>query len=251
MRSRSLLRKVLLPAALGLLGVVVLLPELTPAQEEVTTAIRRYREHEAATGIYEEYEVKPRRLRPLVGVPEVLRRTSPYATFQAKTAVEPGKRSRLMDSHAGLEFYEQRRCQDCHVEQANHSHTLRGNVSCRQCHGGEPIAGINYYFSPLNPIRRYAQVCAKCHEGATASFATFLVHEPHPGRLTTKKTFPSLYYANWFMFALIVGTLGFFGAHTLVWMVKETVVGWQRKRKQKVEAHGEPEDERPGKPEND
>lgn len=251
MRSRRLLREVLLPVALGLLGIAVLLPAPAPAQEEVTTSLRRYREHEAATGIYEEYEVRPRRVRPFVGVPEVLRRTSPYATYKPRAAAEAGKRSRLVDSHAGLEFYEQRQCQVCHVEQANHSHTLRGNVTCRHCHGGEPIAGINYYFSPLNPIRRYAQVCAKCHEGATASFATFLVHEPHPGTLSTRKTFASLYYANWFMFVLIVGTLGFFGAHTLVWVVKEIVIGIRPRRKPEAEPHGEPEDEGPGKAEND
>jgi hypothetical protein len=251
MRSRRLLREVLLPVALGLLGIMALLPEVAPAQEEVTSAIRRYKDREASTGYYEEYEVKPRRQRPLVGVPEVLRRFSPYATYKPKSAAEPGKRSRLEDSHAGLDFYDQRRCEDCHLEQARHSHTVRGNVTCRQCHGGEPIAGINYYYSPVNPIRRYAYVCAKCHEGSTASFATFLVHEPNPGNPVTKKTFPSLYYANWFMLVLIVGTLGFFGAHTLVWIVKEIIIGWRQRRKPEVKAHGEPEDEGPGKPGND
>ena len=38
MRSRRLLREVLLPVALGVLGIAVLLPAAAPAQEEVTSA---------------------------------------------------------------------------------------------------------------------------------------------------------------------------------------------------------------------
>jgi hypothetical protein len=34
--------------------------------EEVASAIRRYRQHEVSTGYYEEYEVKPRRMLPLL-----------------------------------------------------------------------------------------------------------------------------------------------------------------------------------------
>ena len=246
MRSRRLLREVFLPVALSLLGIAVLLPGMAPAQEEVTSAIRRYKDREASTGYYEEYEMKPRRQRPLVGVPEVQRRTSTYATYKPRSAAEPEKRSRLADSHAGLEFYDHRRCEDCHVEEAKHSHTTRGNVTCRQCHGGEPIAGINYYYSPLNPIRRHAYVCAKCHEGAGASFATYMVHEPPAGAPSTRKTFPSLFYTNWFMFILIVGTLGFFGFHTLIWVGKEFYHAIHAKMKPKPKEEAPPEE-----PEND
>jgi hypothetical protein len=239
---------VLLPVALGLLGITVLLPAAAPAQEEVTA--RRYKEREASSGYQEAYEVRPWRRTPMVAVPEVLRRPGPQGLYKPKAAELGRPRFGLEDVHAGLESYESRHCQECHTEQAGHSHIVRANLTCRQCHGGEPIAAINYYFSPLNPIRRHAYVCAKCHEGATASFATFMVHEPSPGTISTKQSFPSFYYTNWFMFVLIVGTLGFFGAHTLVWMVKEIIVGLRQKGQAKTEAHGEPEDE-PGKPEND
>ncbi len=251
MKSRRLLREALLPAALGLLGMILLFPGPVCAQEEVTSSIRRYRDKELSTGYYEEYEVKPRRQAPLVGVPEVLRRFSPYSAYQPRKAAEAGIRNRLQDSHAGLEFYEGRRCEDCHVEEATHSHTVRANITCRQCHGGEPIAGINYYYSPLNPIRRYAYVCAKCHEGATASFATFLIHEPKAGAETTRKTFPSLYWANWFMFLLIVGTLAFFGVHSVIWMVKEVVMALRTRRKPEETPPTEPKDEGRGEPGNE
>jgi hypothetical protein len=152
-----------------------------------------------------------------VGAPKVLRKIFP----QSPQAAQVRSRTHLADSHQGVQFYATRRCEDCHQEEAKHNHTVRGNVTCRQCHGGEPIASVNHYFSPLNPIRRHAYVCAKCHEGASASFATFMVHEPPAGAAETRKTFPSLYYANWFMYLLIVGTLGFFIIHSLVWITKE------------------------------
>jgi hypothetical protein len=243
MHLRRLLQKAVFQATLGLLGVLILWPSAVSAQEEVTSSIRRYKDKELSTGYYEDYEVKPRRVRPYVGVPEVQRRYSPVTPYQPRAAIEPGVRSRLEDSHAGIEFYEMRRCEECHAAEAAHSHTTRGNLTCRQCHGGEPIAGINYYFSPMNPIRRHAYVCAKCHEGANVSFATFKVHEPKASDPATRKTFASLYYSNWFMYLLIVGTLGFFGLHTLIWMGKESYHAIKEKMGPKPEEEAKAEEE--------
>ncbi len=251
MRFRRLLRKATLQASLGLLGALVLWPPAAPAQEEVTSSIRRYRDRELSTGYYEEYEVKPRRQRPLVGVPEVIRRFTPVTPYRPGAAVTPGVRSRMEDAHAGIEFYELRRCEECHVKEAKQAHTIRGNLTCRQCHGGEPIAGINYYYSPLNPIRRHAYVCAKCHEGATLSFATYEVHEREPGSPGTRKTFPSLYYTNWFMYLLIVGTLGFFGLHTLFWVGRETYHAIIEKGKPEPEEETPHREPKPEEPENE
>ncbi|MEW6658704.1 MAG: hypothetical protein AB1424_08585 [Thermodesulfobacteriota bacterium] len=252
MDLRRLLRQAVLPAALALLGALVLWPPAAPAQEEVTSSIRRYKDREVSTGYYEEYEVKPRRARPFVQQPDVVRRYSaPVTQYRPRSAVEPGIRSRMEDSHAGIQFYELRRCEECHVEEAAHSHTTRGNLTCRQCHGGEPIAGINYYYSPLNPIRRHAYVCAKCHEGATVSFATFLVHEPKAGAPETRKTFASLYYANWFMYLLIVGTMAFFLLHTFIWVGKESYQALRRKMKAEPEAEAHPGKPEPKEPENE
>lgn len=243
MKSRRLLREVLLPVALGLLGMAVLLPAPAPAQEEVTSAIRRYKDREVSTGYYEEYEVKPRRLQPFIKAPREAPRPFPYSS----TASQVRTRTYLNDSHWQVQFYEHRRCEECHVEEAKHSHTVRGNLTCRQCHGGEPIAGINYYFSPMNPLRRHAAVCAKCHEGATASFATYLVHEPAAGAAQTRKSFSSLYYSNWFMYLLIVGTMVFFGLHTLIWMGKESYHFIQEKMKPKPKPKEEAPPEEPEK----
>ncbi len=216
MRSRRLLRQIIW-MILGWLGLLLVLPAAAPAQEEVGSSLRRYKDRESSTGYYEEYEAKPRRMRPFVGVPGVLRPSFPYSPKAAEIRI----RTYLADSHRGIKFYEMRTCVECHAEEARDVHTTRGNLTCRQCHGTEPIASIAHYYSPLNPVRRHAYVCSKCHEGSDTSFATYVVHEPKPGALLTRKTFPSLFYTNWLMYLLIVGTMGFFVVHTIVWVSKE------------------------------
>ena len=217
MRSRRLLRRSILWMALGGLGLQIVLAAAAPAQEEMTSSIRRYKERESSTGYYEEYEAKPRSVRPFMGVPEALRPSFRYSPKAAEIRV----RTYLADSHRAVKFYELQPCVGCHAEEARNIHTIRGNITCRQCHGGEPIASIAHYFSPLNPFRRHAYVCSKCHEGSSLSFATYVVHEPKPGSLETRKTFAPLFYADWFMYLLVVGTMGFFVVHTVVWVSKE------------------------------
>ncbi len=138
------------------------------------------------------------------------------------TGAEVRNRSRLADSHAGIKFYDRRRCEECHVEEAKDPvHTVRANLTCRQCHGGDPIASIEHVYSPLNPIRRHAYVCSKCHEGAGASFASYVVHEPNPIKASTQKKFPLLFYAFWIMIGIAVLTFAVFLPHTLAWGARE------------------------------
>ena len=198
-------------------GVLFALPPPASAQEEVASAIRRYKDRETSTGYYEEYEVRPRRQRPFVEVPGVQVGLFPYSP----SAAQVRNRSRLADSHTGIAFYEEKTCQTCHSEQAKDIHTVRANLTCRQCHGGEPIASIQYFNSPMNPIRKHAYVCAKCHEGSGASFASYVIHEPAPGAPTTQKSFPLLYYTYWFMLLLLLVTLGFFVPHSVLVGLRE------------------------------
>jgi hypothetical protein len=207
-------------SALGIIAALLLFSETTFAAEEVASAIRRYKEHELSTGYYEEYEVLPRRQRPLVGVPGVQRGIFPYSPSAAQVRI----RTRLADSHQGIKFYERRRCEACHVKETRDIHTIRANLTCRQCHGGEPIASIAHYYSLMNPIRRHAAVCAKCHEGASASFASYVVHTPNPAMAATKKTFPVLFYAFWIMVGIAVGTFVVFLPHTALWGIRELFI---------------------------
>ena len=206
--------------ALAILGGLLLLPEPAAAQEEVASSIRRYKDREASTGYYEEYEVKPRRQRPFVEIPGVRRGVFPYSPTSASVRV----RTRLADSHRGIKFYKRRRCEDCHVQETKDIHTTRANLTCRQCHGGEPIASIEHYYSPMNPIRRHAYVCAKCHEGASASYASYVVHAPNPSLAGTLQSFPVLFYAFWIMIVVAVGTFALFLPHTILWGIRELFI---------------------------
>jgi len=212
--------------ACALLAGVMLLAHTASAQEEVASAIRRYKAYEASTGYYEEYEVLPRRQLPLVSIPGVRRGLFPYSPSAASVR----NRSHLADSHLGIKFYNRRRCEACHVDQTRDIHTVRANLTCRQCHGGEPVASIAHYYSPLNPIRRHAYVCAKCHQGASASYASYVVHEPAAGSSLARMSFPVLYYAYWFMLVLLVGTMAFFIPHSLLVGLRELL---KKKRKPK------------------
>ena len=226
MAQLSGIKRWLLLAGAVVLGTVLVAPEKAPAQEEVTSAIRRYKQYEVSTGYYEEYEARPQRQRPFVEIPGVRRGVFPYSPTSASVRV----RTRLADSHQGIKFYWGRRCEDCHINETHDIHTTRANLTCRQCHGPEPIASIDHYYSPMNPIRRHAYVCAKCHEGASASYASYIVHEPAAGSSLARSSFPILYYTYWFMLVLLVGTLAFFIPHSFLVGLREL---FQNKRKTK------------------
>lgn len=193
------------------------LPEQALAQGEATSNIYRYREREMSTGYYEPYEVSPRPSLPLAGGPLQY----PSAITLSPTAEKVRRRTYLADSHQGLRFYDRLTCVKCHPSEARGLHTVRVGITCRQCHGPEPIAGINHYYSPMNPVRRHAYVCAKCHEGASASFATYVVHEPNPASIETWKTFPMLFSVFWVMVAIAVGTFVVFLPHAAIWGIRE------------------------------
>jgi hypothetical protein len=222
-------RIVIIRALTALLVQMLMLANFAVAQEEVASAIRRYKDREVSTGFYEEYEVLPRRQRPLVGVPGVRAGTFPYSPAAAEVRI----RTRLADSHQGIKFYQNLRCEYCHIEQTKDIHTVRANLTCRQCHGGEPIASIAHIYSPMNPIRRHAYVCAKCHEGASASYASYVIHAPNPALVSTLKSFPWLFYVFWFMVALAVGTFVLFLPHTVMWGIRELFV---KKEKPQVDS---------------
>jgi hypothetical protein len=213
--------------------VMMLLPASTAAQEEVTSAIRRYKDREASTGYYEEYEAMPRRQRPFVEIPGIRQGIFSYSPTAARVRI----RSYLADSHQGIKFYKRRRCEDCHMQQTRDLHTVRANLTCRQCHGIEPVASINHYYSPMNPIRRHAYVCGKCHQGANASYASYVVHTPLPSLAGTRTTFPVLFYAFWIMVAIAVGTFVVFLPHTILWGIREVFI-----KKEKIKS--EPDNKR-------
>lgn len=210
----------LIISTLLLVAGLLLLPSAGFAQEEVASTLMRYKQYEVSTGYYEDYEARPQRQFPFVEIPNVRKGIFRYSP----SAAEVRNPSRRADSHKGIQFYHGRRCEECHIEQTRDIHTTRANLTCRQCHGGEPIASNQHYFSPMNPIRRHAYVCSKCHEGASASFAGYIVHEPNPSMASTLKAFPVLFYAFWIMISIAVGTFVVFLPHTILWGIRELLL---------------------------
>lgn len=209
-RAARITYHAIIALAILVTGWMIVAPPAT-AQEEVASSLRRYSNQEVSSGYYEAYEVRPTRL-PVVDSTG----TGPGIFAYSPSAAQVRIRKRLRDSHQGIKFYESLLCVTCHAEQAKNVHTARENITCRQCHGGEPISSTGHFYSPMNPIRRHAYVCAKCHEGASVSFGSFVVHPPEPGSHEAKSRFPLLYYTYWFMFFLLVGTLGFFVPHSFL-----------------------------------
>ncbi|MEE8397660.1 MAG: cytochrome b/b6 domain-containing protein, partial [Desulfobacterales bacterium] len=174
-----------------------------------------------SSGLFEEYDVTDRFFLSLPGGPR-----HPEGLESLRLRGNTGRfRSYMADSHWGLRINRIERCFDCHPEEARNIHSARAKITCRQCHTDEPIAGISHFYSLMNPIRRHAYVCAKCHEGANVSYATYLVHSPNPGALATREVFPLLFYAFWGLTCVALGTFIVFLPHTFLWGVREFIAG--------------------------
>lgn len=198
------------------------------AQEEVLSSIIRFRDREVMNQANETYERKPIAHLPFIEGQFI---RNPLVNL-APTSEKVRIRTRLADAHMGLQYYQRRTCADCHPEQAKSMHEVREGITCRQCHGPDPIGGILYYYSPMNPRHRYAYVCSKCHEGASPSFATYFVHAPSPIKPGTFAALPALFIVFWLMVALALGTFALFLPHTVAWGLREF---WPKKGQR---AHG-------------
>lgn len=192
--------------------------DLASAQREAAGGGSRYAEEAASTGYFRETE-------PLPGGYQIhLQTPQSRGGFWGlgPTTANLTRESFSADAHARTADYNpQRKCIACHEDSARNLHTARTTVTCRQCHRGQPIAGVHHYYSPLNPIRRHAYVCAKCHEGATANFSSYVVHEPKPLAQETRESFPALFYAVWFMVILAGGIFLFFIPYVSLWGIRD------------------------------
>lgn len=116
-------------------------------------------------------------------------------------------------------------CGHCHEAQLiSYRDTFHGKVTalgfvatarCWTCHRSHEILPASDPRSSIAP-RNLISTCGRCHHGATASFVTY---QPHPNP-RNRKLNPLLYYAYWFMNILLLSVLGFFGLHTLLWLIR-------------------------------
>jgi cytochrome b subunit of formate dehydrogenase len=125
--------------------------------------------------------------------------------------------------HAGAE-----NCGGCHDEylttfsdsfhgQALHLGLSEG-ATCADCHTPHRNMSEDNPESSVHPDNRLA-TCGRCHEGITASFATF---DPHNDPSNPDDNY--YVYIIWvFMSSLLVGVFAFFGVHDLLWLQRSLV----------------------------
>jgi cytochrome b subunit of formate dehydrogenase len=111
---------------------------------------------------------------------------------------------------------------------------LLGNkkaAKCSDCHGAHAILPVNNPNSTVG-FKNVVQTCRQCHPGVNRRFTDYLSHATHHDRVK----FPVLYYTFMFMSALLIGTFGFFGLHTLLWIPRSFVRMREKKRKFEADA---------------
>lgn len=88
-------------------------------------------------------------------------------------------------------------------------------ATCNSCHGAHEVLPASNPKSMISPENRVT-TCRTCHPGANANFAAYKPHgNPHD-----RQGDPILYYTRLFMQLLLAGVFGFFGIHTLLWLMR-------------------------------
>lgn len=103
---------------------------------------------------------------------------------------------------------------------------------CSDCHGAHDILPISDPDSALHGDHR-VQVCAKCHPGATASFAKF---DPHADYRDSAR-YPLLHGVWLYFLIVITAAFGFFGLHSILWFVRSVL---ERRRLPRLNHAGGP-----------
>jgi hypothetical protein len=117
------------------------------------------------------------------------------------------------------------RCGECHEKYAGRSQdsyhgkaTALGSrvaAGCSDCHGAHDIFPASDARSTVAKAS-LVETCGACHENARPAF---VLYDPHPDPFDRDRN-PWIFYSFWFMNALLVGVLGVFGIHSVLWWVR-------------------------------
>lgn len=91
-------------------------------------------------------------------------------------------------------------------------------AKCSDCHGAHNIFAIT---DPRSTLSRdhIIDTCKQCHSGSNRQFTGYLTHATH----FDKDKYPALFYSFWFMTWLLIGTLTFFGIHSILWFIRSLI----------------------------
>jgi cytochrome c3-like protein/doubled CXXCH motif protein len=128
-----------------------------------------------------------------------------------------------------------RECGTCHAESLKtYRDTFHGKVTalgitrvakCADCHGSHRILPAADQRSTIAATNILA-TCRQCHTSATWKFTEFHPHADPSDRAR----FPKLYWTWLVMTTLLIGTFGFFGLHTALWLPRSL---WERLRRRR------------------
>lgn len=141
------------------------------------------------------------------------------------------------DAHFKLQIIET--CTGCHEDYGQtYKGTYHGRVSeigfggvasCDECHTAHRILPTEDPTSSLSSANRTA-TCARCHEGATDAFSSYLVHADPMDR----ESYPVLYWARRLMRGVVFVTWALWGLHTILWLIRAL------KERKKIREHLKP-----------
>ena len=129
-------------------------------------------------------------------------------------------------------------CIACHAKAAQgytgdlswpgHRHGFCHGATCSDCHGSHAILRASDPASSVAPAN-LLKTCQKCHQDATAGFATF---QPHA---TTDDfaRYPYTWLASKFVNLAVGGVLVFFWIHSALWFYRE----YRDRQQQKLRPH--------------
>jgi cytochrome b subunit of formate dehydrogenase len=120
-------------------------------------------------------------------------------------------------------------CGKCHEDRLEHyRETYHGKAmalgqpnkasevaACYDCHGHHDVFPVSDPRSRLSKSK-IVGTCAQCHAGVNQQFTTY---QPHANPLDAVN-YPVLNKVFLFMTALLIGTFGFFGLHTVFWLFR-------------------------------
>lgn len=132
-------------------------------------------------------------------------------------------------------------CGTCHEDaQRTYRRSYHGQVNklgythsakCYDCHGSHRVRGEDDPTSTIHVSNRLA-TCNSCHEDAGEGFLGFHAH----GNADDFERYPGMWITARFMEALIIGILGFFWLHVILWSWRE----YQDRKAGKSFAHPRP-----------
>ncbi len=96
-------------------------------------------------------------------------------------------------------------------------------ATCVNCHDNHDIRSQD---DPDSRVSRQniVQTCARCHEDANEQFVSFLSHyDPHGGAEGAMSPERHVSRVERFMNTLLFVVFGFFGLHTIIWFIRETI----------------------------